>query len=115
LFVGYAVVVLLALMLFASAGAKLTRQKPIVEDMARIGVPVGMFGFLASCEIAGAVGLVVGLVFAPLGVAAAVGLVLYFIGAVGAHVRKADYKGTGTPLMMLTLAVAALVLQILSF
>jgi DoxX-like protein len=59
--------------------------------------------------------LVVGLVYTPLGVAAAIGLVLYFIGTVGAHVRKADYKGTGAPLMMLTLAAAALVSQILSF
>jgi hypothetical protein len=32
---------------------------------------------------------------APLGVAAGIGLVLYFVGAVVSHLRVSDFKGTG--------------------
>ncbi|MFB7915982.1 DoxX family protein [Streptomyces sp. NPDC056061] len=41
-----------------------------------------------------AVGLLVGIGCRPLGVAAAVGVVLYFLGAVIAHLRVKDVKGT---------------------
>jgi hypothetical protein len=96
--------VLLALVLLASAGGKLTG----------IGVPPGMFPFLAACEIAGAIGLVIGLWYAPLGIAAAIGVVLYFVGAVGAHLRKSDFKGVPYAAAMLVFAVATLVLRVIS-
>jgi hypothetical protein len=116
LFIAYTVVgVLLAVVLLASARAKLTRDKRVVGGLTGIGVPLGMFPFLASCEIAGAVGLLVGLWYAPLGIAAAIGLVLYFIGAVGAHLRKRDFKGLPNALVMLVFAAAALVLRAASF
>jgi hypothetical protein len=56
----------------------------------------------------------VGLWYAPLGIAAAIGLTLYFLGAVGAHVRKRDFKGLPTPLVILIFAVAALSLRAVS-
>ncbi|MEV5751040.1 DoxX family protein [Actinoallomurus sp. NPDC052308] len=115
MFVAYAIVgVLLAIMLLASAAAKLTKNKQIVEGLTGIGVPLGMFPFLAACEIAGAAGLVIGLWYGPLGVAAAIGVVLYFIGAVGAHLRKSDFKGLPNALVMLIAAAAVLVLRVLS-
>ena len=115
MFIAYAIVgVLLALMLLASAAAKLTRNKAVVDGLTGIGVPLTMFPFLASCEIAGAAGLLVGLWWAPLGIAAAIGLVVYFIGAVGAHLRKSDMKGLPNAAVMLIAAVAALALRALS-
>ncbi|MFJ9249128.1 DoxX family protein [Streptomyces sp. NPDC101776] len=39
-------------------------------------------------------GLVVGLWWGALGIAAAVGLTLYFVGVVGAHLRVGDSKGS---------------------
>jgi hypothetical protein len=85
LFIAYTVIaVLLAPALLASAYTKLTKNKRLVDGFTAIGVPLGIFPFLASCEIAGAAGLLVGLWYAPLGIAAAIGLMLYFIGAVGA-------------------------------
>jgi Flp pilus assembly protein TadB len=114
-FIAYAVVgVLLALVLLFSARAKLTRDKRLVDGLTGLGVPLSMFPFLATCEIAGAAGLLVGLGYGPLGIAAAVGLVLYFIGAVGAHLRKRDFKGLPNALVILIVAAAALSLRAVS-
>jgi hypothetical protein len=55
-----------------------------------------------------------GLWYAPLGIAAAIGLTLYFLGAVGAHLRKRDFKGLPTPLVILIFAAAALFLRAVS-
>ena len=115
MFIAYAVVgVLLALGLSFSAFAKLTRNKMIVEGMTSIGVPLGMFPFLAACELAGAAGLLIGLWYGPLGVAAAIGVVLYFVGAVGAHLRKSDFKGLPNAAVMLIAAAVVLTLRALS-
>jgi hypothetical protein len=112
MFIAYAVVaVLLSLLLLASARAKLTRDPKIVESLTGLGVPLGMFAFLAGAEIAGAVGLVVGLWIAPLGIAAAIGVVAYFIGAVLTHLRRSDFKGVPTPLVILIASGAVLALR----
>jgi hypothetical protein len=116
MFIAYAVIaVLLALALLPSARAKLIRDERAVEVFTgRLGVPLGLYPFLAACEIAGAAGLIIGLWWGPLGVAAASGIVLYFVGAIGSHLRKADIKGIATPVLMLILAAAALILRIAS-
>jgi hypothetical protein len=66
------------------------------------------FGILLA---SGASGLVIGLAVPPLGMAAAIGLVLYFIGALAAHLRAHD-RGIGGALSFLLLAVAALAVQL---
>ena len=112
MFIAYAIVgVLLSLLLLMSASAKLTRNPKVVEGMTAVGVPLSMFPFLAGAEIAGAVGLIVGLWIAPLGIAAAIGVVLYFVGAVLTHVRKSDFKGVPTPLVILIASGAVLALR----
>jgi Luciferase-like monooxygenase/DoxX-like family len=63
-------------------------------------------------EIAGAAGIVLGLWVAPLGIAAAVGLVAYFVGAVAGHLRVRDLKNVAMPLPPLVLAIAVLVLRL---
>ena len=62
------------------------------------------FGTLLA---AGAVGLLVGLAVPALGIAAAIGLVLYFICAITAHVRVRD-RQFGGAVFFLLLAAAAL-------
>jgi hypothetical protein len=88
------------------------RQLRVVHEV--VGVPLKYFPFLAACEVAGALGLVVGIWWPPLGIAAGVGLVLYFLGAVVAHLRVGDRKGIGPALFMLLLAAGALTLRILT-
>lgn len=112
MFIAYAVIgVLLALALVGSAAAKLTRNKQVVRNLTAAGVPLRLFPFLAACEIAGAAGLLVGLWYGPLGIAAAIGVVLYFLGAVGAHVRARDFKGIPNALVILVVAVVTLALR----
>jgi hypothetical protein len=84
------------------AGAKLVE---VVADRVQVSqkwmIPFGIL--LAS----GALGLLLGFVVPVLGTAAAIGLVLYFICAVTAHIRVGD-RQIGVAVSFLVLAVAAL-------
>ncbi len=103
----------LAAMLAVSASLKLRQHEMSVGIInGVVGVPLRLFPALAGLEIAGAAGVVAGLWLAPLGVAAAVGVVLYFVGAIAAHVRVGDVKGVAGPLLMLAIALVVLVLRI---
>jgi hypothetical protein len=107
--------VLLAVALAGSAYAKLTKDPKIVESLVgTVGVPEDRLWMLAALELAGAAGLLIGLFWAPLGIAAAVGVVLYFIGAVGGHVRVGDTSPAAlAPAgVILLVAVAVLVLRV---
>jgi len=107
--------VILALILTVSAAMKLRRQPQIVDSIhGVIGVPLERFWVLAGLELVAAAGLVIGLWLAPLGIAAAIGAVAYFIGAIIAHVRVGDTKGIANPMFPLALSIAALVLRSLS-
>lgn len=77
-----------------------------------VGVPLERVPLLAALEFAGAIGVVIGLWVAPLGIAAATGLVLYFVGAIIGQVRVGDTKGASSPVVPLLISVAALVLRI---
>jgi uncharacterized membrane protein YphA (DoxX/SURF4 family) len=111
--IAYVVVTaLFALMSAFSAVLKLRQDPKIVKVIHEmVGVPMKYLPLLAACEIAGALGLVVGYWYPPLGLAAAIGLVIYFVGAVVSHIRVGDFKGVGNASFMLGLAVAALLLR----
>jgi hypothetical protein len=94
-----------------SAGADFVRYKQVAINMARAGVPESWMTTLGILKTAGALGLLVGIGVPLIGVAAAVGLSLFFVGAVITHVRGRFYSFT-LPVSFLTLAVAALVLRL---
>lgn len=77
-----------------------------------VGIRLKYFPFLAACEFAGAIGIVVGIWWPLLGIAAGIGLVLYFIGAIIAHLRVGDVKGIGSAAFMLVLAGGAMALRV---
>jgi hypothetical protein len=79
-----------------------------------VGVPLRYLPLLAACEFAGALGLVLGIWWPPLGVAAGIGLVLYFVGAVVSHLRVGDFKGIGPATFMLVVAAGVLALRVLT-
>jgi len=107
------VLALLGAALLLSAQAKLVADERVMTTMQSVGVARDNVWLLAVAEIAGAVGLVGGLWWWPLGVAAAIGVILYFVGAVIAHLRQYDLK-IASPTIVLAWAVAALVLRALS-
>lgn len=102
----------MALLLVLSAYAKLARMPQLVEAITALGVPTRALPILAGLEIAGAAGLLIGIWWAPLGIAAAIGVVGYFIGAITAHLRKSDYRGSAGAVVMFVVSIVALVLSI---
>ena len=59
--------------------------------------------------------MVLGLLWAPIGVAAAIGLVAYFVVAISSHVRGEDARNLPTPLAIALMAAAALALRLETF
>jgi uncharacterized membrane protein YbjE (DUF340 family) len=103
---------LLAAVLAFSALRKLSHRPEVVATYTRVGVPEDKLDSLAFVLLAGAVGLVVGEFWGPLGVAAAAALVVYFLLAIGAHIRADDAVHLPTPIVIELMAVAALVLRV---
>ncbi len=103
----------LAMAATMSAAMKITKNEMVLEGIHRtVGVPLPYIPVLAGLELAGAAGIVIGLWVKPLGIAAAVGLVLYFVGAILGHVRVNDTKGMANPVVPLLLSIAVLVLRL---
>ncbi|MEU0991502.1 DoxX family protein [Streptomyces sp. NPDC005953] len=115
MYIAYVVVaVLFALMLVGSGRGKLVREKRVTETITGLGVPLSWFLPLALLEIAAAVGLLIGIAYRPLGIAAGIGAFLYFVGAVITHLRAKDTKGSVAPGVLVLVSVAPVVLGFLS-
>lgn len=88
--------------------ADLARPGWLLANMAEVGVPRSWLAPLAFLKGAGAAGLLIGLLAVwPLGAAAALGLALFFIGALTAHVRAGAFHNIAVPASYLALAVAS--------
>lgn len=103
---------LLAAVLATSAVRKLSHREDVVQTYVRVGVPSERLDYLAFILLAGAAGLLLGLFWAPIGIAAGVAVVCYFVLAVAAHIRHHDQQHLATPLVIEVLAVAALTLRV---
>ena len=116
MFITYCVLaVLYSGMLIFSGVTKLQHHPQAVQIIHElIGVPLGWFPVLAACEFAGALGLLAGIRWAGLGIAASVGVVLYFVGAIVSHLLAGDVAGTASPVFMLALAAALLLTRVKS-
>ncbi|MGC9494922.1 DoxX family protein [Streptomyces sp. WG7] len=112
MFTAYVIVTVVAVA--ANAGiavADLARARFVLANSAEVGVPPSWIPGLAVLKAAGAAGLLIGLLgVRPLGVAAAVGLVLFFVGAVAAHVRTRVWHNIAFPIGYLGVNAAALLL-----
>lgn len=85
----------------------------VLANSAEVGVPRSWLPALAATKLAGAAGLVVGLLGLPaLGIAAAVGLVLFFVGAVVTHLRAHVLYNIAFPGAFLCLSAASLALMV---
>ena len=87
----------------------------MVEAAAHLGLSVGSFRLIGVAEVAAAAGLLIGLAWAPLGIAAAAGLVLLMIGTIVFHARAKDPVGAIVPVLILAvLSLVALLLRTIS-
>lgn len=102
---------LAALFVFASAIKLLGVQQSLaIRD--HLGISPSLWRVIGLFELAGVVGVLAGLAWWPIGLAAAVGLALLSVGAVVSHVRASDSVAETAPAVIgFALAVAAAVLQ----
>lgn len=113
MFTAYTLVsVVLAAALTLAAAGMLTKSERTIAAVRRVDVPDTWLPWLTTAQLAGAAGLLVGILIAPLGIAAATCLVIYFLGAVAGHLRAGDVKGLSSPMPLLVLALSALLLRI---
>lgn len=107
----YVVTVITAIVTAAVAIADFIPAGFVVANSAKVHVPRSWLPMLGTLKLAGAVGLLVGLVGPrAVGIAAATGLVLFFIGAVIAHLRARVLYNIAFPGAYLGLSAASLVL-----
>jgi hypothetical protein len=107
----YVVTVLTAIVTAAIAIPDFIPAGFVLANSAKVHVPRSWLPMLGTLKLAGAAGLLVGLVGPPaIGIAAAIGLVLYFIGAVIAHLRARVLYNIAFPGAYLGLSAASLVL-----
>lgn len=98
-----------------SAAAFFRPPEAVLKSMAEVGVKESWLPVLGILKAAGALGLLIGIgVPVPsIGTVAAVGLVVYFVGAAIVHLRAGDYSFSGQHVFLL-LAVATLLLDLVS-
>jgi hypothetical protein len=106
--------VLAAAAALLAAGIDVVRAEWVRENMRAYGVPESWLMPLALVKALGGAGLLVGLAVPLIGVAAAAGLVVYFVGAVVTVVRARHYGDIGYPMPYLVLAAASLGLSVVS-
>jgi hypothetical protein len=107
----YVIVTLVgAAMAAFSAVAVFVRAKWVMQPLAQYRVPQAWLPWLGTAKSAGAVGLVVGLFVPVIGPLAAIGLVLYFLGAVITVLRARVYTHIPYPMLYLAPAAASLAL-----
>ncbi|RZS32844.1 DoxX-like protein [Herbihabitans rhizosphaerae] len=99
-----------AVMVGFSAVSMFARTPWVVKPMEDYGVPESWLPWLGTAKAAGAAGLIVGLFVPAIGVAAAVCLVLYFIGAVITVIRAKWYSHIPFPLIYMAPAAVSLFL-----
>lgn len=112
MFIAYVVVtVVTAAINAAIVVADLAKAEFVLANSAEVGVPRSSLPLLAALKGAGAAGLVLGLLgLDVIGIAAAAGLVAFFVVAVAAHIRARVFYNIAFPGAYLALALASLVL-----
>jgi hypothetical protein len=104
-------VIITVIVLNAGIGvADLLKARFVLATSAAVDVPPSWLPMLGTLKLAGAAGLTLGLLGVPaLGVAAGIGLVLFYVGAIVAHLRARKFATGAAPLLFLGLAAATLV------
>ncbi|MEV5985451.1 DoxX family protein [Streptomyces sp. NPDC052051] len=111
------VTLLTAAVNIAIAAADLAGASFVLANSSEVGVPRAWLPRLATLKLAGAVGLLLGLFYdslRPLGVAAACGLVLLYLGALAFHLRARVFYNLAFPGFYFATAVASLALTVSS-
>lgn len=101
------VVVLASAWVGFSAFSVFTHKSWVVDNFVQYGVPPTWWAWLGGAKALGAAGLVLGLWIPAIGVAAAIGLTLYFLGAIYTVLRARAWSHAPFPVLYLAPVVAA--------
>ncbi len=101
-----------ALLVGFSAVSVFARASWVVDALVSYRIPSSWLPWLGAAKGAGAVGMLVGLFWPVVGLAAASGLVVYFAGAVVTVVRARWYSHVPYPLIYVAPVVGSLVLGV---
>jgi uncharacterized membrane protein YphA (DoxX/SURF4 family) len=104
---------LLAAACLLPAAGKLTGQPRMRKSAAHLGIPWPRYQLIGAAELAAAAGILTGLRWHPLGLAAAAGMTLLLLGAITAHRNAADSAKEMAPAwlaLLLTLAYLTIAL-----
>jgi hypothetical protein len=106
-------ITILGITIFANASATIAdfvHAGFVTKTAAEVGVARSWLPLLGALKGAAVIGLALGLVGIPIvGAAAASGLVVFFIGALVAHVRARVFYNIAFPGLFLVLAIASLI------
>ena len=106
---------LLAAACLLPAAGKLTGNPKMRKSAAHFGIPWPRYRLIGVAELAAAAGVLIGLWWHPLGVAAAAGMALLLLGALIAHRRAADRgKEMAPALFALAITIAYLAIALTS-
>ena len=104
---------LLAFAAIGSAISKLVKVPDVMAAMASVGVKTSLVPVLAILEIAGGVGIIAGIWNKNLGLAATVGLGIYFLGAVSAHIKaKSKLVDAAAAIGIFVISIVTIYLQL---
>jgi uncharacterized membrane protein YphA (DoxX/SURF4 family) len=103
----------LAILFTFSSSIKLLGAPQSLAIRDHLGVKPLLWRVIGLLELAGVIGVLAGLAWRPIGVAAAIGLALLSVGAVAFHVRASDgFAKTAPAVIAILLALATAILQI---
>ncbi|KQW13310.1 DoxX family protein [Streptomyces sp. Root369] len=108
--------VLLALVSLAAGAPKALLKGDVSAGLqSHMGLSAGLVRFIGLAEVAATGGLIIGLFWQPLGIAAAIGFTITMIGAVAFHAKAGDYADAATrgnamaPVILTAVSVATAV------
>jgi hypothetical protein len=106
---------LLAATCLLPAAGKLLGHPRMRQSAVHFGIPWPRYRLIGVAELAAAAGILAGLWFHPLGIAAAAGMTLLLLGALITHRRAADSgKETAPAAVALVIAIAYLAIALTS-
>ena len=80
----------LAVVFAALGAAKVAKTSSMRTRAEHVGLSAESYQLIGLAEVLGALGVMAGLVYAPVSRAAGAGLIALLVGAVGAHLRSGD-------------------------
>jgi uncharacterized membrane protein YphA (DoxX/SURF4 family) len=106
---------LMAAACLVPAAGKLTGKPKMQQSAAHFGIPWPRYRLIGVAELAAAAGILIGLWWHPLGVAAAAGMAALLLGALITHRRAADSgKEMAPALLALAITIAYLAIALTS-